>query len=81
MKHTNTAHQSESSLSNDLAVRIDDYNQRLLVTLKSPRSQALWRSAIASLIIASIGFTLRYSASTVPIVSEPTPKTAPLQLD
>lgn len=81
MKQTKPITQLERTLNISWAVRIYDYNQRLMCTLTSARSHTLLTSAIAGLVMAIVGVTLTHPASKMPATVESMPTAAPLQLD
>ncbi|MEM9503558.1 MAG: hypothetical protein AAGA01_06335 [Cyanobacteria bacterium P01_E01_bin.43] len=80
MKSTQPSIQSESSPSPEAAMHVHNYNQRLMLTLKTPHGRSILIGAIMGLGMIGMGLVLRLPYAEV-ISTTDNPVTIPLKVD
>ena len=80
MKSTQSSIQSESSQSPESAIHVHNYNQRLMMTLKTTRGRSILIGAIMGLGMIGMGLALRLPYAQV-LSTTDNPVTIPLRVD
>ena len=80
MKPTQPSIQSESSQRPESAIHIHNYNQRLMLTLKTTRGRSILMGALMGLGMIGMGLALRLPYAEM-ISTTDNPVTIPLRVD